>query len=247
MLTVEAFLYLNDSCQIKIKMPYSKTNATQPNLTSADPHREEPGARRRQRRHPNHLHRKFRKSTTAPDRPTLFLQRYLFPRYPLFAEKLFRYLHAQCKAKTNHIGKIAFQQQCEKFLAILDDETARDVVVRMFAVENEDGSGEIMTPDSMRSLLMCAYHVSMDHYSEGPQMCLAIGKTLKAVVDGCFHVKTQISVQYVSHWLGANCPRLLLPLHRYAVHCLATSYRSLEADGPPLATGGLTIGFLMEN
>lgn len=107
----------------------------------------------------------------------------------------------------------------------------------MFAAENKDNVAEMISPDSMRSMLMCAYHISMDHYSEGPQMCLAIGKTLKAVVDGCFHTKTQLSVQFVSHWLGTNCPRLLLPIHRYAVHCLATSYRVLESDGPPLATG----------
>lgn len=107
----------------------------------------------------------------------------------------------------------------------------------MFAADPNDSTGDTMTPDAMRSMLMCAYHISMDHYSEGPQMCLAIGKTLKAVVDGCFHTKTQLSIQYVSHWLGTNCPRLLLPLHRYAVHCLATSYRVLESDGPPLATG----------
>lgn len=121
----------------------------------------------------------------------------------------------------------------------MDDEVARDIVVKMFAIDNKDdvGTGETITQDGLRSLLMCAYHISMDHYSEGPQMCLAIGKTLKAVVDGCFHTKTQLSIQYVSHWLGANCPRLILPIHRYAVHSLATSYRVLESDGPPLATG----------
>lgn len=124
----------------------------------------------------------------------------------------------------------------------MDDEVARDVVVKMFAMNNnkddEVGNGrEMISQDSLRSLLMCAYHISMDHYSEGPQMCLAIGKTLKAVVDGCFHIKTLLSIQYVSHWLGINCPRLILPIHRYVVHCLATSYRVLESDGPPLATG----------
>lgn len=121
----------------------------------------------------------------------------------------------------------------------MDDEVARDVVVKMFAMDNnkEETTGDMISQDELRALLMCAYHISMDHYSEGPQMCLAIGKTLKAVVDGCFHTKTQLSVQFVSHWLGTNCPRLILPIHRYAVHCLATSYRMLENDGPPLATG----------
>lgn len=113
----------------------------------------------------------------------------------------------------------------------------RDTIVKMFSVENTESSGEIMTPESTRSLLMCAYHIAMDHYAEGPQMCLAINKTLKSVVDSCFHSKTQLSAQFVSHWLAANCPRLLLPIHRYIVHSLATSYRTLETDGQIFAAG----------
>lgn len=77
----------------------------------------------------------------------------------------------------------------------------------------------------------------MDHYSEGPQMCFSINKTLKAVVDGCFHTKSELSIQFVSHWLEANCSRLFLPLHRYTVHSLATSYRVIETEGPPPIIG----------
>jgi hypothetical protein len=112
----------------------------------------------------------------------------------------------------------------------------------MFSSHSDNSNGDTITPEGLRSLLMCAYHVSMDHYSEGPQMCLSISKTLKAVVDSCFHTKNQLSAQFVSHWLAANCPRLVLPLHRYIVHSLATSYRTLEdyestpaAGKPPLA------------
>lgn len=112
----------------------------------------------------------------------------------------------------------------------------RDVLVKMFTMGNEN-DGDTMTQENLSSLLMCTYHISMDHYAEGPQMCLSINKTLKAVVDGCFHTKSQLSQQFVSHWLGTNCPRLLLSLHRYIVHCLATSYRTLEIDGPSLAAG----------
>lgn len=111
----------------------------------------------------------------------------------------------------------------------------------MFSEENEEASGETMTPESMRSLLMCAYHIAMDHYAEGPQMCLIINKTLKSVVDSCFHNKEQLSSQFVSHWLAANCPRLLLPIHRYIIHSLATSYRTLETDGQVFAAGKLKL------
>lgn len=99
--------------------------------------------------------------------------------------------------------------------------------------------GDNLTPDDLRLLLMCTYHVAMDHYSEGPQMCLAINKTLTAVTDSCFHSKKSLSCQYVAHWIETNCPRLLLTLHRYAVHALATSYRTLETDEPHLAAGKL--------
>lgn len=78
---------------------------------------------------------------------------------------------------------------------------------------------------------MTAYRVAMDHYSEGPQMCLNIQKTLNTVVEACFHHKKYLSVQYVSHWLLAHCPRLLLPLHRFTVHRLATAHRSIESEG----------------
>ncbi|XP_017774519.1 PREDICTED: uncharacterized protein LOC108561192 isoform X2 [Nicrophorus vespilloides] len=162
--------------------------------------------------------------------------KYLFPRYPVLAEKLFKHFHTRANSKHDHLTSNAFKQQCDKLFSILDDDTIRDNMVMMFADDHCE-SGPTMSPDGMKVMLMCAYHVSMDHYSEGPQMCLVISKTLKSVVDSCFHTKMQLSVQFVSHWLEANCPRLITPLHRYAVHSLATSYRSLEIEGPSLVAG----------
>ncbi|XP_025832216.1 uncharacterized protein LOC108736005 [Agrilus planipennis] len=162
---------------------------------------------------------------------------YLFPRYPLLGEKLFEYFHKNSKSKVSYIGSSPFKQQCDRFLGILNDDTARDTLVRMFSSYDENQETHVMTSEQLKQLLMCDYHISMDHYSGGPQMCVAINKTLKAVIDSCFHGKESLSWQYVSHWLQANCPRLLLPLHRYAVHSLATSWRVLESDGPPMATG----------
>ncbi|GLV36995.1 uncharacterized protein CBL_02173 [Carabus blaptoides fortunei] len=161
--------------------------------------------------------------------------RYVFPRYPALADKLFHHLHRQSGAKTEHLGCTAFRQQCERFLGIMDDETVLNMYVKMYS-EHDDG-GDMMTTDSLRLLLLTAYRVAMDHYSEGPQMCLHIQRTLTAVVDSCFHGKTRLSAQFVAHWLQANCPRLILPLHRYAVHSLATAHRALDADGAPLAQG----------
>lgn len=110
-------------------------------------------------------------------------------------------------------------------------------LVRMFASE-----GDNITLTDFRSLLMCTYHVAMDHYSEGPQMCLSINKTLTAVVESCFHKKETLSCQFVAHWIETNCPRLLFTLHRYIVHALATSYRNLEVSDPVLASGMVTFG-----
>uniref|UniRef100_V5GHT7 Restriction of telomere capping protein 5 n=1 Tax=Anoplophora glabripennis TaxID=217634 RepID=V5GHT7_ANOGL len=162
---------------------------------------------------------------------------YLFPRYPVLGEKLFDYFHTHSKSKNSYIGTTAFKLQCENYLAILDDDVIRDTLVRMWASQGEDPSGEVMTPEGMTSLLMCTYHISMDHYSEGPQMCLSSNKTLKAVVDSCFYSKKSLSVQFVSHWIQSNIPRILFPLHRYAVHSLATSWRTLEECEQSLAAG----------
>lgn len=125
----------------------------------------------------------------------------------------------------------------------MGDETIRDTLVDMFSDSDGNNGTKYMTRDGMKTMLMCAYHIAMDHYSEGPQMCLTINKTLIAVIDGCFHTKQQLSSQFVSHWIQANCPRLLLPLHRYSVHSLATSYRILEEEGPSLAAGNHKLNF----
>lgn len=162
--------------------------------------------------------------------------RYLFPRYPVFAEKFFNYLLLNSKSKTTFIPANSFKQQCEKYLGILDDDVIRDTLVKMYSIVNEDFNC-VMTPELLESLLMSVYHISMDHYSEGPQMCLNINKTLKAVVSSVFHSKQMLSSQFVSHWIAINTPRLLFPLHRYAVHSIATSWRTLEENEPTLAAG----------
>ncbi|XP_060532917.1 uncharacterized protein LOC132705949 isoform X2 [Cylas formicarius] len=162
---------------------------------------------------------------------------YLFPRYPLLAEKLYDYFVQNSKAKSSPLSTNEFKQQCDKYLTLLDDQAIRDTFVCMWSTLDEEKNNLLITTESFRSLLMCAYHISMDHYSDGPQMCFSINKTLKAVVDGCFYQKTSLSHQFVSHWLEHNTPRLLLPLHRFAVHAIATSWRTLEQNEPPTSAG----------
>ncbi|XP_050302339.1 uncharacterized protein LOC126740391 isoform X2 [Anthonomus grandis grandis] len=168
--------------------------------------------------------------------------KYLFPRYPILADKLYRYFYNQSNSKNDFIIPASFKQQCDKYLAILDDGVILDTWVKMWSTFDEVKDSYIITPDAFTSLLMCAYHVSMDHYSGGPQMCLSINKTLKAVVEGCFYQKQSLSSQYVSHWLADNVSRLLLPLHRYAVHAIATAWRHIDQNEPAESTGvGLTM------
>lgn len=169
--------------------------------------------------------------------------RYVFPRYQILAEKLFAYFRCQAKTKTAHLSLTAFRQQAERFLGVLDDEAIVELYVRMYSEQSDNVEACQVTPDTMQLLLMTAYRVAMDHYSEGPQMCLNIQKTLNTVVEACFHHKKTLSSQYVSHWLLAHCPRLLLPLHRFTVHRLATSHRSIESssDGPQDSVAGLDL------
>ncbi|KAK9874318.1 hypothetical protein WA026_002669 [Henosepilachna vigintioctopunctata] len=132
-------------------------------------------------------------------------------------------------------------QQCDRFLQILDDATISDILIKIFSTQNQDNNNETITPESLKALLMSAYHISMDHYCEGPQSCFSLHRTLKAVVDSCFHIKNSLSTSFVSHWLQSNCPRLLQPVHRYIVHSLATSYRTLEEKNELDLAAGLEL------
>ncbi|XP_044764349.1 uncharacterized protein LOC123320921 isoform X2 [Coccinella septempunctata] len=164
--------------------------------------------------------------------------KYLFPRYQVLALKLFNYFQKLSKSNKDYLDTHAFTEQCAKYLQVLDDSTMSDILVKMFSIENQDNNNETITPDLLKMLLMSSYHISMDHYSEGPQSCYFLHQTLKAIVDSCFHVKNSLSTSYVSHWLQSNCPRLLQPVHRFIVHTLATAYRTLqEKNEIDLVTG----------
>lgn len=113
----------------------------------------------------------------------------------------------------------------------------REILVRMWSHPSEESGSDVLSPEDMTSLLMTVYRISMDHYSEGPQMCLSCNKTLKAVVDSCFHMKKSLSAQFVTHWIETNIPRLLFPMHRFTVHTLATSWRTLDESEPTPAIG----------
>uniref|UniRef100_A0A6M2DRT9 TLDc domain-containing protein n=1 Tax=Xenopsylla cheopis TaxID=163159 RepID=A0A6M2DRT9_XENCH len=153
--------------------------------------------------------------------------KYVFPRYPELGEHLYDYLHSNSKAQTEYLGELAFRQQCERFLGILNDTVILEGYIKMFSGSK---SADSVTPDGLRNLLMTCYRLAMDHYSGGPQTCLLIHRTLSAVVDSCFHSKTTLSPGYVVHWLEQNCPRLVPPVHKYCIHALSTSYRGIDTN-----------------
>ncbi|XP_077299419.1 uncharacterized protein LOC143920410 [Arctopsyche grandis] len=152
---------------------------------------------------------------------------YLLPKYPELAKRLFHYFFVQSKSKSQYISSTPFRLQCEKFLGIMDDAAIVEVYVKMFCeLEQED----MMNPDGLRMLLMTCYKLSMDHYSEGPQMCFMIHRTLNAVINSCFHSKNKLSSSYITRWLEEHCHRLVLPMHRYCVHILSTAWRNVNVD-----------------
>ncbi|OWR54849.1 putative Ankyrin repeat domain-containing protein 13C [Danaus plexippus plexippus] len=166
--------------------------------------------------------------------------KYLFPMYPELARQFYNYVHRTAKCKNNHIPLSAFRQQCEKILAMLDDNAIIETYIRMFSSEPEEGN---VTPNDLRALLYISYKLSMDHYPEGPQACPMINKTLSAVIRGCFNNKDSHSVGFVVRWLEEHCHRLIFPIHRYCVHILATRHRDIESlSSSSSSSGSLELG-----
>lgn len=59
-------------------------------------------------------------------------------------------------------------------------------------------------------------------------------------MSACFF-QEPLSVGFVSRWLDQNCPRLVPPVHRFVLHTLSTTYRSIEQDGPERNGCGLEL------
>lgn len=150
--------------------------------------------------------------------------RYVFPKFPDLGLKLFKYLRHNSRAKTAHLGMTAFRQQCEKFLGILDDTVILESYVKMFGELNET---ELIKPENFKDLLKTCYNLAMAHYQDGPQSCLLLDRTLNSVVQSCFFSKDSLSSGYICRWLENNVPRLVLPIHKYCVHALSTSHRTI--------------------
>lgn len=148
------------------------------------------------------------------------IKKYLFPHYAELADRLFNYLHNCAKATTMHLGVVAFKQQSEKFISIINDESVLENYVRMYSNLNVEGD---VNPKNLQSLLMISYVLAMGNANM--VTLLSAERIINAVLISCFHGKESLSVNYVTHWLWQNCPQIVQGLHRYVVHVLTTAYR----------------------
>lgn len=97
--------------------------------------------------------------------------KYVFPNQPELGQRLFTFLHYSSKAKTKHLGVMAFRQQVERFISLLDDAVILENYVRMFGVVDKP---EMIRPDHVRALLTTCYRLSMSHYAGGTSSDLLV-------------------------------------------------------------------------
>lgn len=162
--------------------------------------------------------------------------KYVFPRQPDLGMRVFRLFHTLSHAKTKHLGILAFRQQCERFLSILDDSKIIELYVRIFCYPSEDNA----TKDGVKLMLKHSFNIAMSYYSGDAQFCPLIELTLDSVISTCFF-QEPLSVGFIARWLEENCPRLILPIHRYVVHMLTTSYRSIKMNTEDKTGNGLEL------
>lgn len=87
-------------------------------------------------------------------------QSQVFSRYPDLGQRLFKHLHNSSRATTDYLGLVAFRQQCERFLGLMDDNKILECYVRMYAqADNPD----MIDEDCVARLLNICYHVAMQH------------------------------------------------------------------------------------
>ncbi|XP_016964864.1 uncharacterized protein LOC108034478 [Drosophila biarmipes] len=148
----------------------------------------------------------------------------VFPQYTDLGQRLFNLMHSNSKATTKHLGAVAFRQQCERFLGIMDDAKALECYIKMYA--QEDNPDQIDKTGVTRLLHIC-YTIAMQH-SGNAVLCSAINRTFGSVTKSIFLCHDSMSLGYVCRWFEQNLMRLVLLVHKYCVHTLSTAYRGLE-------------------
>uniref|UniRef100_A0A0K8UHX9 TLDc domain-containing protein n=1 Tax=Bactrocera latifrons TaxID=174628 RepID=A0A0K8UHX9_BACLA len=148
----------------------------------------------------------------------------VFPQYADLGKRLFRLMHLASKARTAYLGTVAFRQQCERFLGIMDDEKILECYIKMYA---EEDNPDFITKEGVTRLLFICYTIAMQH-SGNAVLCPAINRTFGSVTKSIFFSHDILSVGFVCRWFEQNLIRLVLLVHKYCLHTLSTSYRGLE-------------------
>lgn len=161
--------------------------------------------------------------------------KYVFPRQPELGMRLFKHFHVLSHAKTQHLGVTAFKQQLDRFMAVLDDSKIVETYVRIFCNDEENASKE-----GVKSLLNVSFEIAMAHYTGDGKVCSQVQETLNAIIATCFFQET-LSIGFVAKWMDENCSRLILPIHKYSIHLLTTSYRSIKMNQEDKSTNGMEL------
>ncbi|XP_058984269.1 uncharacterized protein LOC131800571 [Musca domestica] len=151
----------------------------------------------------------------------------VFPQYTDLGQRLFKFMHVTSRATTSYLGTVAFRQQCERFLGIMDDAKILECYIRMYAqAENPD----FVDREGVTRLLHICYTIAMQH-SGNSLLCPSINRTFSSVTKSIFFSHDTLSVGFVCRWFEQNLIRLVLLVYKYCVHTLSTAYRGLEQDG----------------
>ena len=94
----------------------------------------------------------------------------MFPLYSDLGRRLFKYMHTSSRATTSHLGVVAFRQQCERFLGIMDDNKALECYIKMFA---QDDNPDFIDKEGVTRLLFTCYTIAMQH-SGNAVLCSAV-------------------------------------------------------------------------
>lgn len=133
-------------------------------------------------------------------------------------------MHTNSKATTKHLGTVAFRQQCERFLGIMDDGKVLESYIKMYA---QDDNPDFIDKTGVTRLLHICYTIAMQH-SGNAVLCTAINRTFGSVTKSIFFSHDSLSIGFVCRWFEQNLIRLVLLVHKYCVHTLSTAYRGLE-------------------
>ncbi|XP_055912859.1 uncharacterized protein LOC129946633 [Eupeodes corollae] len=149
----------------------------------------------------------------------------VFPRYIDLGQRLFKHLHHNSRAQTEYLGTVAFRQQCERFLGIIDDVKILECYIRMYA---EADRPDFINKQGVTRLLLTCYTIAMDH-SGNAVLCPAINRTFDSVLKSIFFNQSDsLSIGFVCRWFEDNLIRSVLLVHKYCLHTLSTAYRGLE-------------------